>query len=412
MQDGALRKRGPAAGWALLVVLSLLRLLLGAAVSVGAQGATAETSLQTGQVVTAHLDYQELDYSYINLGIKVTARSEPFRLEPALGAGRLTRGLLQLGGALTNKMAFGFDRSGRRLYLDLNRNLDLTDDPAGVLTCRSGWQGSYQMFTNVHLPFKTSVGERPALVDLMIYDYQSLECAAAMRSLWQGKVALQGEEWQVGFLPDPFGQRSPADSGGLLLRPWNERHRTFRQYGGALEAFPFSRKLFFGQVAYEVRCTNEVQGDSAQMRLEFAEERPKLGELRITGESVERVTLEGGPYRVVLSKPEAVTKVPVGYYASAKVCLRKDDVEACLDDQEQRSKQVMVSEQAPAVLTAGGPLTNSVAVSRRGKDLSLSYQLVGAGGVYQMMKQDRTHPPEFTVYRGDKKLASGKFQFG
>ena len=66
----------------------------------------------------------------------------------------------------------------------------------------------------------------------------------------------------------------------------------------------------------------------------------------------------------------------------------------------------------PAVLTAGGPLTNSVSVSRRGRYLALNYQLVGAGGPYQLVNQDRSHPPEFTVYQGDKKVASGKFEFG
>jgi hypothetical protein len=29
-----------------------------------------------------------------------------------------------------------------------------------------------------------------------------------------------------------------------------------------------------------------------------------------------------------------------------------------------------------------------------------------------MVKQDRSHPPEFTIYQGDKKIASGKFEFG
>ena len=35
-----------------------------------------------------------------------------------------------------------------------------------------------------------------------------------------------------------------------------------------------------------------------------------------------------------------------------------------------------------------------------------------AGGAYQLVNQDRSHPPEFTVYQGDQKVASGKFEFG
>jgi hypothetical protein len=43
----------------------------------------------------------------------------------------------------------------------------------------------------------------------------------------------------------------------------------------------------------------------------------------------------------------------------------------------------------------------------------MAYQLVGAGGeAYQLANQDRSHPPEFAVFKGDKKIASGKFEFG
>jgi hypothetical protein len=49
---------------------------------------------------------------------------------------------------------------------------------------------------------------------------------------------------------------------------------------------------------------------------------------------------------------------------------------------------------------------------RRGTYLALNYRLTGVGGGYQLVNQDRSHPPEFTVYQGDKKIASGKFEFG
>ena len=149
------------------------------------------------------------------------------------------------------------------------------------------------------------------------------------------------------------------------------------------------------------------------MRVRFTEQTPSLGELKITGDFVQRATLEGGPYLVVLDRPQAVVKVPVGSYGQAKVCLKKVDTEAHLDGAGQyASGRITVNDKRPAVLTAGGPLTNSVSITRRGKNLSLNYQLLGAGGAYQLVNQDRLHPPEFTVYQGDKKVASGRFEFG
>jgi hypothetical protein len=54
-----------------------------------------------------------------------------------------------------------------------------------------------------------------------------------------------------------------------------------------------------------------------------------------------------------------------------------------------------------------------VSISRHGKSLRFNYQLLGAGGeVYQLARVDRSQPPEFAVYRGDRQIASGKFEFG
>jgi hypothetical protein len=226
---------------------------------------------------------------------------------------------------------------------------------------------------------------------------------------------LQGEEWQVGLLASPLERQASLESGQLLLRPWAARNRPFSVFGGALEAVPFARKLFVNSHAYELQCTNEVQGGIAKVRMQFTEQQPKLGELKLAGAYVERVTLDGGPYSVIVDQPKALVKVPVGRYGRTRVILKKGDVEVVPEDQRwgpAHRAAMTISEQAPAVLKAGGPLTNSVSISRRGKNLSLNYKLIGLGGAYQLVSQDRAHPPEFTIFQGDKKVASGKFEFG
>jgi len=74
---------------------------------------------------------------------------------------------------------------------------------------------------------------------------------------------------------------------------------------------------------------------------------------------------------------------------------------------------IAVDERSGAIVDAGGPLTNSVVASRHGPDLLLDYKLIGAGGrQYQLSGSSRSQPPEFAVFKGDKKIASGKFEFG
>jgi hypothetical protein len=250
----------------------------------------------------------------------------------------------------------------------------------------------YQTFPNVRLPLKAGAGSRHVVADLSFYDYGSQpNCTAALHSLWQGKVMLQGQEWQAGLLGAPAGEWVTFEGGNLLLRPWTERSRPFSVNSGSLEAFPFSRKLFFGNRAYQLQCTNEVQGDGVKVRMRFVEQELRLGELRVTGQFVRRITLEGGPYLVVIDQPEATVKVPVGRYKEAKVCLRRGEAAAHLD----------------------GPWEAAVGrITVAERNLMLLYRLTGAGGPYQMVNEDRSHPPEFTIYQGDKKVGSGKFEFG
>ena len=53
-------------------------------------------------------------------------------------------------------------------------------------------------------------------------------------------------------------------------------------------------------------------------------------------------------------------------------------------------------------------------VSEAGDRLvSSGYRLIGAGDeTYQLTDQNRSQPPEFAIYKDDKKIASGKFEFG
>lgn len=406
------RKLKAGTAHAALVTVGLVGLVLAAAVSLCAQEAPTSNP-PSGQVVTAYLDYQDANYSYINEGLAMVLKSSAFKKEPALSRGKVVRGTWQLGGGASNEVAFVWDRGARKLYVDLNRNLDLTDDPAGVYSSATGGADYFQMFPNVRLPLKAGAAGRRMLADLSLYDYgPQPNCTAALHSFWQGRVTLEGKEWQVGLLGISSVQRPSLEGGNLLLRPWGERNKPFNSYNGTLAALPSSQKVFFGNRAYGLQCASQDQSDSGKVEMQFTEQTPKLGELKIAGTYIQRATLEGGPYLVVLDQPEATVKVPVGRYKAAKVWVKRGDTEANLDGQFQAVGRITVAEKAPAVLLAGGPLTNSVDVIRRGKYLALNYRLTGVGGGYQLVNQDRSHPPEFTVYQGDKKIASGKFEFG
>jgi hypothetical protein len=119
---------------------------------------------------------------------------------------------------------------------------------------------------------------------------------------------------------------------------------------------------------------------------------------------------------VVLDAPAGIVKAPQGTYLNPAVHVRKDDAEARLDSAGNSSqaglRAVVVQADTPALVTAGGPLTNSVMIQRRGQSLVLHYRLLGAGGeTYRPTSRDG-QPPRFAIYRGDRLLESGAFEFG
>jgi hypothetical protein len=369
----------------------------------------------SSNAIMASLEYQETDYNIVNLGVPQTTQTTPFKNEPEAASGKIFRGVLNFGGDSSNSIPFVWQRDAGKLFLDLNRNQNFTNNPAGIFSTRVAKPVNYQTFTNVHLFFNTASGRCRVLADINFYDYGSrANCTLAVRSFWQGRVALQGRDWQAGIVQNDLKQSGSFENGRLLLRPWEKRNQPFNTYSGSLATIPFSQKLFVDGHAYQLDLVAKAQNGEARPALQFTEQSIPLGELKITGKFVQRLVLPGGSYLVVLDQPAASVKVPTGSYNQPDILLEQNGAEAfCNSGQSQVGGRISVDDKTPAVLDVGGPLTNSVIASRHGQDLRLDYRLVGAGGkICQLANQDRSKPPEFAIYKGDKKIASGKFEFG
>lgn len=367
--------------------------------------------------ITSSLEYQETDYGIASLGVSLTTRTEPFKKEQAAD-GKVIRGNLSLGSA-ANAVSFVWQRDAGKLFLDLNRNQDLTDDPGGVFSAPTKSR-SYQSFTKIRLPLHTDQGRCQVLANIDFWDYsQRPGCNLTVRSFWQGKVTLNGKDWQVGVIPaisvEKHGNRSISlDKGELLLRPWGKRNQSFNSYNGSVAVVPSTRKLFLDGHAYQLDWVTSAQNSEVQPVIQFTEQTVELGELRITGKYIQRLVMPGQPYLVILDQPAATVKVPVGNYNQLSVRLEQGGTEAFYEsDRHPTGQRVSVDAKKPAELAIGGPLTNSVFVSRTGQDLNMDYRLIGVGGLaYELANQDRSHPPEFAVFKADKKIASGKFEYG
>ncbi len=331
--------------------------------------------------------------------------------EPDLGQRHVYRRVLRFGKDTNNAIALIWDQPKQRLYLDLNRNLDLTDDPAGVFVSTN--KGSPQLFANIALPLKTATDFYPALLDLRLSADPAgnwLRVQPRPRCLWQAKVEAAGEPWQVAVADDLLNPEGPIAAKFLLPRPWAARtnHVFLRDTASGLVRFP--DQLFWAGQAFHLERRFDTSGPSPVCKLAFTPQQPSLTELKLPGAFLDYAVLgDTNGYTVVLRQPPGVVMVPKGVYRVGTVWLKKGQAKAVRIDDRPR----FVNATAPTSLVLGGPLTNSVVLSRSGRKLSMSYRLLGADGAsYVLALQDRTRPPEFTVYHGARKVLSGKFQFG
>jgi len=136
-----------------------------------------------------------------------------------------------------------------------------------------------------------------------------------------------------------------------------------------------------------------------------------LGELKVQGKYIERLVLsqkDGSTKK--FDKPGETIKLPVGEYRLQEVRLQGGyscGITRPISDAD----WVTVAEDKPAVLNVGAPLKQGVRVERWGRFLVLNYELLGVGGE-KYTRVDRSNPPTFVVYKGDRKIASGKFEYG
>jgi len=150
---------------------------------------------------------------------------------------------------------------------------------------------------------------------------------------------------------------------------------------------------------------NAVFGEEAR---EETGQKPAQGELKIEGKYIKQLVLKGEDGAgIKFDQPGESIKVAVGKYLLREVQLEGGYACRIWSD----ANWVEVGEDKPAVLKVGAPLKQIVKATRQGRVLALNYKLLGIGGE-TYVRDDRSKPPTFTVYKGDKRIASGTFEYG
>jgi len=175
--------------------------------------------------VTAHLQYREVNYSPLvwEIGVGSDVR---FLKEPSWANANIFRGVFQLGNLTNQFIPFAWETKAGVLHLDLNRNLDLTDDPAGRF---AGTGRDVHLFRSLRLEFGAGESAYAVRVDAHLFMQNGKPRAFLyVRSLWEGSVELGGRRYYLAVIDRPDGRIGPPESAReiadrMLLRPRAER---------------------------------------------------------------------------------------------------------------------------------------------------------------------------------------------
>jgi hypothetical protein len=138
-------------------------------------------------------------------------------------------------------------------------------------------------------------------------------------------------------------------------------------------------------------------------------ESPNMYELKLEGENIERLILKSGNQKQTFEKPDKSIMLKPGTYEVSELHLKSGFMYYPYRDTT-RLGPIQVGPGEPAILNAGGPLEQRITAQRNGQLLAMDYRLIGIAG--EGYRFERVHRPTFTIYKGDKEIASGKFQFG
>jgi len=136
---------------------------------------------------------------------------------------------------------------------------------------------------------------------------------------------------------------------------------------------------------------------------------PPTGVLKLEGKHLDYIELlakDGHTERI--TRPEETVELPPGEYRLQQARLKGGYT---YSRRVSGYDWVTVAADKPATLKVGGPLVPTLKVQRQGRILRLSYELRGVGGE-AYTGGDRSKPPTFAVYKGQKEVASDKLEYG
>lgn len=329
-----------------------------------------------------------------------------FKKEPAWNGHEVMRGALPVGNRPNDAMGFAWDITAGCLFLDINRDLDLTD--AATAKYQTSPQRFSQHFKRISLHIPRDGVETEYLVDLYLRHFgrHSTYGTMTIHSGWQGEIELGGTRRVMAVMDNLKGGIGQDDL-FLIGPPANGTAKPAPPTSD--DKVPGTTRLSFGADAYRLHGAWIPAGTGAALRLVFTPQEQPAATLRLVGQFVDRLVFKGDTTAIV-DTPGDNLVIPADRYPSVEVRLRTPPTSSRMIA---NLKSFVADAATMTMLAAGGPLTNTVSVKARGSGLDLEYELRGAGGeTYTSTELSSRDAPAFSIFRNGREIAHGVFSYG
>jgi hypothetical protein len=346
----------------------------------------------------------------ISTKIDLGRQEVKFRKEPNFGEGdKIVRQALKIGSNRDDFIGFAVNLTSRTLYLDLNQNLDLTDDPQGVYQSENirGPSGLFAYFRGVRLNFRKGGIDRSYLLEPFYFLGENLNYIG-IRSCYEGEIELHGQKWQFQVQDNLDGQFDAQDK--FLITPV---FRSGEPKGIPYRPMPVPKNLFVGGHQYQLGFAFGEAAGRSPVTVTFLETSSPMGEMALDGQFVRRLVLQGDARLVIVDSRDHTIPLPADNYRIEGVYLQPAADKPALASSSSETSRIAVTAGTLCRLKVGPPFVSSVAADRKGSALQLRYILRGAAGEeYSVINPDRRNPPKFIIYKGEQQVANGSFQYG
>ena len=321
-----------------------------------------------------------------------------FTREPAYIGDHIVRGALFVAPGKDAYIAFACDLDAGKLYVDKNRNLDLTDDPDGIFEATDQKWG--RTFTNITLSIASPGPKRNLLLDLRIYGFGAHEIYTVKTHWTSDAVTIGGKTYEVTIYDNGDGVITTND---ILVLRRGKGHRADDIL--APSSIILSRNLY--------ALSYEISHDGETLALTITPGQEELVDVEITGGQIERLILQGGDKAAIFIHPKSPICLLPGIYNAHVYVRGKQERQSSLWHSDNASLSVEREAEQKA-WALGGPITSRLSCHWQGHNLVFNHAFFGIGGEkYKPIRSKASFDrPKLHIIRNGQTLHVGQFEYG